>query len=59
MEGKAQASSSMYAADLSSIKAAQDRISSHAHKTPVLSSETLDALSGRKLYFKCECFQKG
>ncbi|KAG6437478.1 hypothetical protein SASPL_102395 [Salvia splendens] len=57
MEGKAQASSNMYAADLSSIKAAQDRISSHAHKTPVLSSETLDSLSGRKLYSKCGAFK--
>ncbi|KAL6577190.1 hypothetical protein OROMI_011466 [Orobanche minor] len=59
MEGKSQPSSSKYAADISSIKAAQDRISSYMNKTPVLSSETLDSLSGRKLYFKCECFQKG
>ncbi|KAH6802495.1 serine racemase [Perilla frutescens var. frutescens] len=59
MEGKGQAFSDKYAADISSIKAAQDRISSYVHKTPVLSSETLNSLSGRKLYFKCECFQKG
>ncbi|KAL9242827.1 hypothetical protein vseg_016788 [Gypsophila vaccaria] len=48
-----------YAADLSSIKEARVRISSVIHKTPVLSSETLNAMSGRKLMFKCECFQKG
>ncbi|KAK6137444.1 hypothetical protein DH2020_028801 [Rehmannia glutinosa] len=59
MEAKAQASSSIYAADISSIKAAQERISPYVHKTPVLSSETLNSISGRKLYFKCECFQKG
>ncbi|KAK9668164.1 hypothetical protein RND81_13G038800 [Saponaria officinalis] len=48
-----------YAADLSSIKEARVRISSVIHKTPVLSSETLNAMAGRKLFFKCECFQKG
>ncbi|KAL8543711.1 hypothetical protein ACS0TY_004324 [Phlomoides rotata] len=59
MESKAQASSNAYAADISSIKAAQERISLYVHKTPVLSSETLNSLSGRNLYLKCECFQKG
>ncbi|KAL6499850.1 hypothetical protein OROGR_027760 [Orobanche gracilis] len=59
MEGKSQPSSNKYAADISSIKAAQDRIRSYMNKTPVLCSETLDSRSGRKLYFKCECFQKG
>lgn len=59
MEPKAESSNDKYAADISSIKAAQERISSYVHKTPVLSSETLNSMSGRKLYFKCECFQKG
>lgn len=59
MEATARASSNKYAADISSIKEAQERISPYVHKTPVLSSETLDSISGRKLYFKCECFQKG
>ncbi|KAF5729984.1 serine racemase [Tripterygium wilfordii] len=48
-----------YAADITSIREAQDRIKPFIHKTPVLSSETLSSISGRKLYFKCECFQKG
>lgn len=48
-----------YAANLSSIREAQMRISSYIHKTPVLTAETLNSISGRKLYFKCECFQKG
>ncbi|XP_021300417.1 serine racemase isoform X1 [Herrania umbratica] len=48
-----------YAADLSSIREAQARINSFIHKTPVMTSESLDAISGRRLFFKCECFQKG
>ncbi|XP_030500710.2 serine racemase [Cannabis sativa] len=48
-----------YAADIFSIKEAQARISSFIHKTPVFTSESLDALSGRRLYFKCELYQKG
>ncbi|KAK4435310.1 Serine racemase [Sesamum alatum] len=59
MEANAQASINKYAADISSIKAAEERISQYVHKTPVLSSETLNSISGRQLYFKCECFQKG
>ncbi|KAG8374919.1 hypothetical protein BUALT_Bualt10G0045700 [Buddleja alternifolia] len=59
MEANAQESNYKYAADLSSIREAQERIRPYAHKTPVLSSETLNSISGRKIYFKCECLQKG
>ncbi|KAL5814139.1 hypothetical protein ACOSQ4_024780 [Xanthoceras sorbifolium] len=48
-----------YGADISSIKEAQLRITSLIHKTPVFSSDSLNAISGRTLFFKCECFQKG
>ncbi|KAF5194723.1 L-threonine dehydratase catabolic tdcb [Thalictrum thalictroides] len=48
-----------YAADITSIKEAQVRIDSFIHKTPIMSSEYLNSFSGRKLFFKCECFQKG
>ncbi|KAL5747463.1 hypothetical protein ACOSP7_024464 [Xanthoceras sorbifolium] len=48
-----------YGADISSIKEAQLRITSFIHKTPVFSSDSLNAISGRTLFFKCECFQKG
>lgn len=41
------------------IEAARARIAPHIHLTPVLTSETLDAESGARLYFKCENFQKG
>ncbi|KAK8599195.1 hypothetical protein V6N13_077127 [Hibiscus sabdariffa] len=56
---KMEVNKEKYAADLSSIEAARARISSFIHKTPVMTSESLDAISGRKLFFKCECFQKG
>ena len=48
-----------YAASLQSIEEAQERIRSFAHITPLLTSSSLDGLSGRNLYFKCETFQKG
>lgn len=54
-----EANGEKYAANFSSIKEAQKRISLYIHKTPVLSSETLNSMSGRSLFFKCECFQKG
>jgi threonine dehydratase len=40
------------------IEAAQARIAAHVHRTPVLRSSTLDALTGAQLHFKCETFQK-
>lgn len=59
METDIQISTKKYAADISSIREAQARINPYIHTTPVLSSETLDSVIGRKLYFKCDCFQKG
>nr|XP_016457953.1 PREDICTED: serine racemase-like [Nicotiana tabacum]XP_016457954.1 PREDICTED: serine racemase-like [Nicotiana tabacum]XP_016457955.1 PREDICTED: serine racemase-like [Nicotiana tabacum] len=59
MESHSPTSSDNYAADISSIRGAQVRIEPFVHKTPVLTSETLNSIAGRKLYFKCECFQKG
>lgn len=38
---------------------ARKRIAPYAHATPVITSSTLDALAGRKLFFKCELLQKG
>ena len=48
-----------YAATLSSVKEASARIAGHANVTPVMTCGTLDAMSGRKLFFKCELLQKG
>jgi len=43
---------------LETIQAAHDRIRPYIHRTPVLTSAYLDQLSGAKLFFKCENFQK-
>ena len=45
--------------DLDQIHAAQDRIAPYAHRTPVVTSQTLDKMSGAALFFKCENVQKG
>ena len=37
---------------------ASQRIKSHIHCTPVLTSQTFDDLTCRKIFFKCENFQK-
>ncbi len=47
-----------YAANLESIRAAHRRIGPFTHRTPVLTSATMDAASGRSLWFKCELLQK-
>jgi threonine dehydratase len=40
------------------IVAAAERIKPHAERTPVLTSTTVDALTGAKVFFKCENFQR-
>jgi len=40
------------------IRSAAAVIRPHAHRTPVLNSANLDEISGAKIYFKCENFQK-
>lgn len=39
--------------------AAAKRIEGRAHRTPVLTSRTFDALTGAQVFFKCENFQRG
>jgi len=46
------------ALDFPAIEAARRRLDGVAHRTPVLTSSTADALSGARLYFKCENFQR-
>jgi threonine dehydratase len=43
---------------LNDIRAAQERIKPHIHRTPVLTSAVLDKDCGGHLFFKCENFQK-
>lgn len=59
MEDKRQIEHKKYAADIESISKAHTRIKPYVHVTPVLSSETLNLMAGKRLFFKCECFQKG
>lgn len=40
------------------IKAAHERIAKTAHRTPVLTSSTADAMTGAKLFFKGDNFQR-
>ena len=40
------------------VEAAARRIAGVAHRTPVMTCATLDELAGRRLFFKCENFQK-
>ncbi len=40
------------------IKAARRRLTGIAHRTPVLTSATADAMTGAQLFFKCENFQR-
>ena len=47
-----------YAASIDDIRAAARRIKGVGHRTPILTSQTLNEMAGRKLFFKCENFQK-
>ena len=47
-----------YAASIDDIRAAAERIKGVGHRTPILTSQTLDEMAGRKLFFKCENLQK-
>jgi threonine dehydratase len=40
------------------VAAAHERIKAQAKRTPVLTSATVDALTGAKVFFKCENFQR-
>src|SRR5437763_10194767 len=46
------------AVDLAAIRSAAARIAPHVHRTPVMTSASVDAAAGARLYFKCENFQK-
>jgi threo-3-hydroxy-L-aspartate ammonia-lyase len=45
--------------ELADVQAAAQRLHGVAHRTPVLTSRTLDALAGASVYVKAECFQRG
>jgi threonine dehydratase len=43
---------------LADVQAARERILPHVHRTPVLTSRTLDERVGARIFFKCEIFQR-
>jgi threonine dehydratase len=44
--------------DLETIRAAHARIRPHIHRTPVMTSRSLDEIAGARLFFKCENLQR-
>ncbi len=48
----------MYIPTFDDVIAAHERITPYIHKTPVLTSTTIDAIAGAQLFFKCENLQK-
>jgi threonine dehydratase len=50
--------STKYACDLAAVREAASRIAGAVHRTPIMTSETLDRLAGRSVFFKCENLQK-
>jgi threonine dehydratase len=40
------------------VEAAARRLEGHAHRTPVLTSQTLDSILSAEVFFKCENFQR-
>ncbi len=43
---------------LTDFEQAHDRIRPYVHRTPILTSESINALAGCEIHFKCENFQK-
>jgi threonine dehydratase len=49
----------MHLPDFNDVIVAAGRLDGVAHRTPVLSSRTADAMTGAQLFFKCENLQRG
>lgn len=45
--------------DKQQVKEAREVIRPYIHRTPVMTCSTLDGMTGSRLFFKCENFQKG
>ena len=43
---------------LADVRAARERVRPHVHRTPVLTSRTVDERVGARVFFKCEIFQR-
>jgi len=58
MPESAAAAPDLSVPDLAAIREAARRIAPHVHRTPVLTSSSLDREAGARLFFKCENLQK-
>src|SRR5256885_14375306 len=45
--------------ELGDVERAAQRLAGVAHRTPVLTSRTLDERAGARIHLKAECFQRG
>src|SRR2546430_10454835 len=48
----------MFPVSFDDVAAAHERLRAQANRTPVLTSSTVDALTGARVFFKCENFQR-
>lgn len=48
----------MYIPGVDDVQVARERVRPHIHRTPLLTSSVLNALTGADLFFKCENFQR-
>lgn len=48
----------MFIPEFRDIESAMELIAQHVHRTPVLTSRQLDVITGARLFFKCENFQR-
>jgi threonine dehydratase len=46
------------AASYADVASAAERLAGHAHRTPVMTSHTVDERTGARVFFKCENFQR-
>src|SRR2546422_3518801 len=47
-----------HAVSYADVAAAAERLAGHAHRTPVMTSRTVDERTGAQVFFKCENFQR-
>lgn len=52
-------STELLAVTFADVRAAAERLKGVAHRTPVLTSRTLNAMTGRQVFIKCENLQRG
>lgn len=58
MENGSSNTATMYLPTFADVQVAARRIQPYAHRTPVLTSRNLNELTGARLFFKCENFQR-